>query len=328
MKRLIGNSQISVSAMGLGCWAIGGAFFYDGKPDGYGEVDDKVSIRAIRSAVDCGVNFFDTADCYGTGHSESVLGEALQGIRDKVVIGTKFGHTYDETTKHVTGSDGSKDYMRWALDQSLRRLRTDYIDLYTLHIGADDAQLAEIIEQLESFKKSGLIRAYCWSTGDAEQVKRFVRVSKGDAVMHTVNLFDHSPEILRECEANNFASIDIFPLAMGMLSGKYKADSIISADEVRGSGHSWVAYFKDGKPVPEYLDKLAAVREILTSGGRTLAQGSLAWIWAKSPVTIPIPGFKTVEQAVENAKAMEFGPLTREQFAEVDSIMGEVSVRG
>jgi len=321
MKRLIGNSQISVSAMGLGCWAIGGAFFYDGKPDGYGEVDDKVSIRAIRSAVDCGVNFFDTADCYGTGHSESVLGEALQGIRDKVVIGTKFGHTYDEATKHVTGSDGSKDYMRWALDQSLRRLRTDYIDLYTLHIGADDAQLAEIIEQLESFKKSGLIRAYCWSTGDAEQVKQFVRVSKGDAVMHTVNLFDHSPEILRECEANNFASIDIFPLAMGMLSGKYKADSIISADEVRGSGHSWVAYFKDGKPVPEYLDKLAAVREILTSGGRTLAQGSLAWIWAKSPVTIPIPGFKTVEQAVENAKAMEFGPLTDAQRREIDAIL-------
>jgi aryl-alcohol dehydrogenase-like predicted oxidoreductase len=101
-----------------------------------------------------------------------------------------------------------------------------------------------------------------------------------------------------------------------MLSGKYRAESRMSPDEVRGAGHSWVSYFKDGKPVPAYLEKLDAVREILTSGGRTLTQGALAWIWAKSPNTIPIPGFKNERQAVENAKAMESGPLTREQFAE------------
>ena len=115
---------------------------------------------------------------------------------------------------------------------------------------------------------------------------------------------------------------------MGMLSGKYREGSRMSPDEVRGAGHSWVSYFKDGKPVPEYLDRLDAVREILTSGGRTPAQGALAWIWAKSPNTIPIPGFKNERQAVENAKAMELGPLTREQFAEVESILGEISPRG
>jgi len=328
MKRTLGKSNISVSAMGLGCWAIGGAFMFDGKPDGYGDVDDAESVRAIRSAVDHGVTFFDTSDAYGTGHSETILGKALTGIRDKVVIGTKFGHVIDEKAKIITGCDASRGYMRRALEDSLRRLGTDYVDLYTLHVGATDAELDEIIDEFEALKKSGKIRAYCWSTGDENLVRKFIDRSHGDAIMHTVNVFDYSPEILRECEANNYASINIFPLAMGMLSGKYLAESRLSPDEVRGAGHSWVSYFKDGKPVPAYLEKLAAVREILTSGGRTLTQGALAWIWAKSPNAIPIPGFKNERQAVENAKAMEFGPLTREQFAEVESFLGEISPRG
>jgi aryl-alcohol dehydrogenase-like predicted oxidoreductase len=109
---------------------------------------------------------------------------------------------------------------------------------------------------------------------------------------------------------------------MGLLTGKFSADSRLPADDVRGKEPAWMRYFKDGRPVPEWLDRLAAVREILTSGGRTLTQGALAWIWARSERTVPIPGIRTVRQAEENAAAMEAGPLAPEQLAEVDRLLG------
>jgi aryl-alcohol dehydrogenase-like predicted oxidoreductase len=108
---------------------------------------------------------------------------------------------------------------------------------------------------------------------------------------------------------------------MGLLSGKFGAESTLPGDDVRGAGHSWVRYFADRRPRAEFLDRLAAVREILTSGGRTPAQGALAWIWARSGRTIPIPGFKSVQQAEENARAMELGPLAAEQVEEIDRLL-------
>jgi aryl-alcohol dehydrogenase-like predicted oxidoreductase len=109
---------------------------------------------------------------------------------------------------------------------------------------------------------------------------------------------------------------------MGLLSGKFGRDSVLPEDDVRGSRHEWVAYFRDGRPLPEYLDALEAVRGILTSGGRTLVQGALAWIWARSGATIPIPGLKTVAQVDEAAGAMALGPLSPQQMKEIDEIMG------
>lgn len=105
--------------------------------------------------------------------------------------------------------------------------------------------------------------------------------------------------------------------------GKFDASSQLPASDVRGSGHTWLAYFTDGKPSQEFLDKLAAVREILASNGRTLVQGALAWLWARSQQAIPIPGFKSVQQAEENARAMQFGPLTTEQVQEIEALLAE-----
>jgi aryl-alcohol dehydrogenase-like predicted oxidoreductase len=327
MKRTLGTSGIEVSAMGMGCWGIGGPFWLDGKPDGYGNIDDEVSKQAIRKAVELGVNFFDTADVYGIGHSESILGEALRGIRDKVVIGTKFGFTYNEDIKHITGTYLSPQYIRWACQQSLQRLRTDYIDLYTLHVGSvRDEEKPAVMETMEKLKQEGLIRAYCWSSSNIQNAEYFVKNAKGAAIMHTLNVFSPNDNLLDICAKHNMASINIFPLAMGMLSGKFNERSVMPADDVRGSGHSWVKYFQGGKPKQEFLDKLAAVREILTSQGRTLAQGALAWIWAKGEHTIPIPGFKNIEQATENVKAMEFGALTKQQMDEIDRLLGALKI--
>lgn len=114
MKRKIPRSDVEVSALGLGCWAIGGPFRLDGRADGWGNVDDAESIRAIHCALDLGIHFFDTADAYGTGHSERVLGQALSGRREQAVIATKFGFTYDEAKKELLGTNVSPDYIRWA----------------------------------------------------------------------------------------------------------------------------------------------------------------------------------------------------------------------
>jgi len=323
MKRTLGKSDIKVSALGMGCWAIGGHFLLDGKPDGWGAVDDNESIRAIQQAIALGVNFFDTADAYGTGHSEEVLGRAIKGQRDKVVIATKFGYTYDREQRALIGTNTSAEYIRWACQQSLQRLGTDYIDLYQLHVGGvpfEESQ--EIWETLDALQQEGLIRSYGWSTWDAESARAFATHTKGVAIQHPTNVLLDAPAMFEVCEQYGLSSINNSPLAMGLLSGKFNRDTQLSDQDVRGSGHSWVAYFENGKPRPEFLSQLEAIREILTSNGRTLVQGALAWHWARSPQSIPIPGFKNSKQLVENVEALRFGPLSPEQIAEIDHILG------
>jgi aryl-alcohol dehydrogenase-like predicted oxidoreductase len=324
LQRTLGRSGITASALGLGCWAIGGPFLMDGRADGWGAVDDAESIRALQRAIELGVTFFDTADVYGTGHSERILGQAIKGRRDQLVIATKFGFTYDETRREITGTNLSPEYIRRACAESLRRLEIDAIDLYQLHVGdAPPEQAEQIWATLDQLKQEGLIRAYGWSTADPERANAFATQSKGSTLQHGANILLDAPELFDICAEHNLASIVNSPLAMGLLSGKFNPQSQLPADDVRGSGHSWVAYFADGKPRQEFLDKLAAVREILTSQGRTLAQGALAWLWARSPQAIPIPGFKTLQQAEENAGAMRFGPLTADQMRQIAALLAQ-----
>lgn len=132
--RRLGRSEIQISPMGLGCWAIDGPFWEGDTPLGWGEVDDDESTRIIRRALDLGINFFDTSDVYGAGHSERVLARALSGHRHEVVIVTKFGNVFDEDTKQVTCSSASPGYIRQACEASLSRLSTNYIDLYQFHL--------------------------------------------------------------------------------------------------------------------------------------------------------------------------------------------------
>src|SRR6478735_4039438 len=144
-RRTLGGSGTDVGALGFGCWAIGGEWSTpDGGPLGWGVVDDDESVAAVRRALDLGVTFFDTADVYGAGHSERVLGRALAGRRDEVVVATKWGNLFDERTRTMDGADRSPEYARRALVASLRRLGTDRIDPYQLHLG--DTPLAEAAE--------------------------------------------------------------------------------------------------------------------------------------------------------------------------------------
>lgn len=323
--RRLGRSGIEVSPIGFGCWAIGGPFLMDGLPDGWGDVDDRESIKAIHAAFDAGINFFDTADVYGTGHSEQILGKALQGRRHNAVIATKFGYTYHPGKREIFSKyDVSKEYIRKACELSLKRLATDYIDLYQIHVG-DLAieKLDDVIELLEELKKEGKIRAYGWSTWDKMRAELFSQKSSnaGATIQHPYNVLIGEAEMVELCERNRLASVNNSPLAMGLLSGKFTVDSHLPADDVRGSKHEWVVYFKDGKPKLEYLKALESIREILTSGGRTLVQGALAWNLGKSAITIPIPGFKTERQVKEAAGVISKGPLTTEQIEEIEVIL-------
>ena len=315
LTRQLGRSGIEVSAMGLGCWAIGGPIWREGQPRGWGTVNDDESLRAIERALALGVTFFDTADVYGAGHSERILGRALVGRRQQVIIATKFGNTFDEATRQGTGTDASPDYIRRACDASLRRLNTDYIDLYQFHVGNYDKDAAvEVREVLEELVAAGKIRAYGWSTDDPQRARVFAEGPHCTAIQQRLNIFEGNAETLAVCEEFDLASVNRGPLGMGLLTGKFTHDSRLPEEDVR---HHWD--LREGERA-QRLDQLDSLRDILTRDGRTLAQAALAWLWARSAKTIPIPGFKTIAQVEENVGALQHGPLSAEQMQQIRAL--------
>jgi aryl-alcohol dehydrogenase-like predicted oxidoreductase len=326
--RTLGKSKIKVSALGMGCWAIGGPWDFLGSPAGWGKVDDAQSVKAIHAALEMGVDFFDTAANYGCGHSERILGQALKGRRDRAIIATKFGYRVDEQEKAVRpygeneAESDPASHVRADLEKSLRRLQTDYADVYFLHIwGLETERALSVRVVLEALVAEGKIRTYGWSTDRVDAVRAFSDLPGCGVVEQHLNVMEPDGELLALCEEMDLASVNRGPLGMGMLTGKFAPGAHFGADDVRAHAQ-WFAGLKDGGPNPEWLTALQAVREVLTAGGRTLAQGALSWIWGRSPRTVPIPGFRTVEQVRENAGALEFGALTANQVAEVDRLLG------
>ncbi len=329
MNRRLGRSSIEVSAVGMGCWAIGGPWDFMGGPAGWGEIDDAESIRAIHAALDLGVNFFDTAANYGCGHSESILAQAVDGRRDQVVIATKFGYDVDEARKNVVPYGPEQEtgpvaeHLRQDCEDSLRRLNTDYIDLYQLHVWGYDIERSYAIRQvLEALVAEGKIRTYGWSTDRIDAVRSFAEGPNCSTVQQQLNIFDGDLNLLRLCDDLDLASLNRGPLGMGILTGKFTPESTFASNDVRSVAGEWFPGFRGSGVNPEWLQQLEAVREILTSSDRTLAQGALAWIWGASSRTLPIPGFRTVAQVEDNAGALAKGALTPAQMLEIDTILG------
>ena len=323
--RKLGKSGIEVSALGMGCWAIGGPWTWknpgeDPWPAGWGFIDDDESIRAIHAALDLGVNLFDTAANYGAGHSEVIVGRALKGRRDKAVIATKFGRIVNEDEKIVYGGDDVLlGNVRSDVENSLRRLNTDYIDLYQLHVGEYDPDLAlELRGLLEELVGEGKIRWYGWSTDLVNRAAVFAGGEHCASIQFQLNALFDNPEMRALCEKHDLAGINKDPLNRGFLTGKFTADSTFPQDDIRSETdfHS--------ESILKRLEAIEALRGPLASGGRTMAQGALAYIWALDPRMIPIPGFKTVEQVQENAGAMEFGPLGDDAVRRVHQIVADL----
>ena len=316
--KILGNE---IAPVGMGCWAIGGPFYSGEQPLGFGNVDDTESTKTIHAALDAGIRLFDTAAVYGAGHSERLLGSALKGRPDALVI-SKLGVLFDEQSKQVLGSDASGETVSEAIDASLRRLQRDRIDIMLLHLNALSIEEAtSTFEQMDKARKAGKLQAFGWSTDFPASAAALSTMDGFVAVEHAMNLFVDVPSMQSTLEQHQLHALIRSPLAMGLLTGKFNQDSIIQSDDVRSSYADWQDYFHQGKAAGKYLDRLGAVRELLRSDGRTLAQGALSWLLAKSANNIPLPGARTVAQVQENAATIAFGPLRDEIMQEIESLI-------
>jgi aryl-alcohol dehydrogenase-like predicted oxidoreductase len=314
--------ETEIPALGLGCWAVGGAFFIGERSNSWGTVDDAESLRAIAAAVDHGIRLFDTAPAYGTGHSEVLLGKALRNRRD-VLISTKVGYAIDEATKQLTGETTDPDDIEAQIDASLRRLQRDYLDIVFLHLNEASIESAgPVFERLARLREAGKLSAFGWSTDFPKRAEAYATLPGFAAIQHAMNVFFKAEKLLPVIEAQNLLSFNRSPLAMGLLTGKYSATTKIGQDDVRGHANDWLAYFKNGEVEPEHLRMFESVRDLLQSNGRSLVQGALAWLWARSDRTLPIPGFKSVAQVTNICGALEKGPLNPDVMAQIEAVIG------
>jgi len=324
--RRLGGKGPEVSAIGVGTWALGGPYTFDGRDAGWGQVDDQVSFRALHTAIDHGARLIDTAASYGAGHSERVVGQALAqlpgDVRDQIVVATKFGLVFDEATRSGGGTDVSPAAIRTECEASLRRLGVEAIGLYQLHGGADGARGAEdVVAVLEDLVREGKIRWFGTSQDTPEIINVFARSPHAVSVQTQVNVFGWSQSVLATARAHNLSVLARSPLAMGLLSGRYTLDNRPAPGDVR-LDTPWWSYFDDNA-MASWLSRLERVRELLTTGGRSLVQGALSYLWAVDPAIIPLPGIRTPAQAEENIGALRFGPLPPEVAAEVTALLAD-----
>ena len=314
-RRKLGRGGIEVAPIGLGGWTIGGPCWRGDEPLGYGEVDDDESVRAVRRAVDLGVELFDTSDMYGAGHGERVLGQALGSRRDDVLLVGKFGYRIDEARRRVLGTIDLPDGIASACEASLRRLATDRIDVYLLHLRALEIDRADdVFDELDRLVEEGKIRGYGWSTDDPARAASVADRAGCVAIEQSFNVLQGDQETLAVCERRGLASLQRSPLAMGFLLGARPRDA--SGDDVRS------AYRDDQEGVAALIGRASKVRDELATADVAPVEGALTWLLRRSPVAVPIPGFRTVRQVEEIAAALDRGPMDDALFDRVSAAAG------
>jgi aryl-alcohol dehydrogenase-like predicted oxidoreductase len=258
-------------------------------------------VRQIQAAVDLGVTLFDTADNYGQGLSERILGEALRGRRDGIVVATKFGGDRMPDQEGTWSLHAAS--VERACEASLRRLGVECIDLYLLHCRDYPLERAPaLMGVLEDLVRAGKIRYYGWSTDDVERARLFARGEHCTAIEHRFNVINNNAAMLDLCREQNLASLNRGPLLMGVLAGRWSPETKLEEGDYRAE------WFED----EGFMKVLACVKGLepyLSSGGRSCVQGALGWIWARSPLAIPLPGFRNMEQMQALVQAQQFGPL-------------------
>ena len=236
--------------------------------------------------------------------------------------GTKFGNLFDEATRQATDRDASAGSVRAQCGASLERLGTDFIDLYQLHSGDYDLEQAEdVVATPEGLVDIGKIRAFGWSTDDPARIAVFARSPHCAAAQVHFNVIDDNASVVDVIEKHHLAGLNRGPLGMGTLTGKFSRQTTFGADDVRRHFD-----FESGKEARS-LDALDRIRGTLSAGGRSLAQGSLSWLLARSEAFVPIPGIRTVAQAKENAGAVSYGPLGAAEMVEIETSLTELGLR-
>lgn len=305
--------------IGMGCWAIGGDMTWDGTSVGYAGADDDDARAALRAAYDAGVRIFDTAQAYGAGHSERLIGEVLGGAEDAVVV-SKIGIGIEEETRRLTGERTDAAYVAEAIEASRARLRRDRVEVMLLHLNElapEDA--APVFDAMEEARGAGRIGSYGWSTDFPASIEAVRDRGGFEAVEFACNVLEDAPSAI--AASDGLMQLVRSPLAMGLLTGKYQSGRTVADGDVRASGSDWNDWFEGTAPNVKHTSRIEALREILTAGGRTLGQGALCWLLARGEGLVPVPGARDAAQAEENAAAMALGPLTVEAVDEIERIL-------
>ena len=297
--RSLGNTGIRVSEIGFGAWAIGGAAEASGTPLGWGRTNDDDSLAAIRRARDLGVNFFDTADSYGFGRSESLLGIVLSRNRQNIVIATKVGvmRMGDGSLK----KDFSRQHIFHAVDGSLKRLRTDYIDLYQVHNPTlGELRREEIQEAMARLQEIGKIRYWGVSISTVDEGVEIINHGWGNALQVLYNVLNQEPaaQLLPLAKQKGYGIIARVPLASGLLTGKFRPDSTFAVDDVRQN-------FLTAKRLEEASARVDEMRSIIGGAAKSLTEAALQFVLADDTVSTTIPGARNARQVEMNVGAAE-----------------------
>jgi aryl-alcohol dehydrogenase-like predicted oxidoreductase len=314
--RKFGNTGMTVSDIGFGGWAIGGPAAAAGTPFGWGRTSDDESLAAIRRARELGVTFFDTADSYGFGRSESLLGIVLSRKRNDVVIATKVGVARDAEGK--LRKDFSREHILHAVDGSLKRLRTDYIDLYQLHNPTlDELRRDDIQEAMDRLQEAGKIRYWGVSVTTPEEGVEIVNKGWGYSLQVLYNVLNQAPAttLFPLAKQKGYGIIARVPLASGLLSGKFRPDTTFPADDVRQN-------FLTPKRLEEVLPRVDEAKSIIGGTARTLTEGALRFVLANDAVSTTIPGMRNVRQVEMNVSADEVR-IPRDIVDKLASRLGE-----
>lgn len=307
-KRILGKSGIEITKIGLGLWAIGG--------DEWGEVDDRESLDLIDAALDMGITFFDTADVYGTGHSEKILGRAMKGRRDKFIVATKIGWLEFDHENQVSQYDTVEKLVA-GVESNLRRLDTDYVDLIQCHIDFREPNMEVFVEGFQKLQAQGKVRAYGVSTSDFDYLQAFNADNQTATLQIDYSILNRTPEkeIFPYTMANDIGVLVRGPLAMGILTGKFSKDTTFEEGDFR---QRWI---ENKDEYQTFLNDLAKVEKLKAlANGRSLAQLAIQFTMQHPAVTVAIPGAKRVSQLRENLEAALMPALTDEEMALIDSV--------
>lgn len=308
--RTLGKSNLNITEIGFGLWAAGG--------DQWGATDDQQVFDAIDYALDRSMNFYDTADVYGSGHSEELLGHAMRGRRDKFIVATKIGWRDFDGERGQTAYTSLEKFIA-GVESNLQRLGTDYIDLIQSHINFRDPTMEIFVEGFERLQRDGKVKAYGLSTSDFEYIKAFNADGGCASLQIDYSILNRTAEqeIFPYCQEHNIGVIVRGGLAMGILAGKFTPETRFSEGDFRRRWH------ENPDEYEIFLNDLQIVEQLrsLATPERSLAHLALQFTLHHPAVTTVIPGIKDVAQAQKNIAAGLLPPLSAEELTLIDNLV-------